>query len=292
MRLATLCVGIAAACLVGAAVWDAAHDDGLVIEAFSVPPDLAARGLTGEVVANQLLANLSSFQAISVSARDASSFTHNWDNDIKVEIPETGVSIGEFNRFLHEWLGHQTHITGAIYRTQSGIAVTARVGSDIAPTMTGGEAELDELLRKTAESIFRAAQPYRYAQYVFNQGRRPDEGIAAQKNLIANGSPLDRFWAWNGLVTMYAAQFDFAQSEKASRAAIALRPDSAQSYFNLGRAERVAQHDEVALTASQTALRLKHDPDISAASWATIRPLIECTAAGLKGDYQQAVESG
>ena len=70
-----------------------------------------------------------------------------------------------------------------------------------------------------------------------------------------------------------------------------MRPDSAQSYFNLGRAERVAQHDEAALTASQTALRLKHDPDISAASWATIRPLVECTAAGLQGDYQNAVKS-
>ncbi|MEJ0043094.1 MAG: hypothetical protein WDM81_13190 [Rhizomicrobium sp.] len=31
-----------------AAVWNAAHDNGLVIEAFSVPPDLANRGLTGE----------------------------------------------------------------------------------------------------------------------------------------------------------------------------------------------------------------------------------------------------
>jgi hypothetical protein len=291
LRLATLCVGIAAACLVGAAVWDAAHDDGLVIEAFSVPPDLAARGLTGEVVATQLLANLSSFQAISVSARDASSFTHNWDNDIKIEIPETGVSIGEFNRFLHEWLGHQTHITGAVYRTVSGIAVTARVGSDIAPTMTGGDGELDELLRKTAEAIFHTTQPYRYAQYVFSRGRRGGEGIAAQKDLVANGSPLDRFWAYNGLVTMYAAQFDFAQSEKASRAAIAMRPDSAQSYFNLGRAERVAQHDETALAASLTALRLKHDPDISEASWATIRPLIECTANSLQGDYKNAVKS-
>ena len=59
LRLATLAVGVAAARLVGAAVWDAAHDDGLVIEAFSVPPDLAARGLTGEVIASQLLANLS-----------------------------------------------------------------------------------------------------------------------------------------------------------------------------------------------------------------------------------------
>jgi tetratricopeptide (TPR) repeat protein len=289
LRVATLCVGVAVACFLGAAVWNAAHDDGLVIEAFSVPPDLAARGLMGEVVATQLLANLSAFQAISVSARDASSFTHNWDNDIKVEIPETGVSIAEFNRFLHEWLGQQTHITGAVYRTASGIAVTARLGGEIAPTATGGEAELDQLLRKTSEAIYRTAQPYRYAQYVFNAGRVA-EGVMIQKTLIANGSPRDRFWAYSGVATMYASQFDFANSEKAGRAAIALRPNS-HSYYNLGRAELMAQHDEAALALSQMALGLKRDPDVSAATWATIQPFVECIVAGLKGDYQNAVKS-
>ncbi len=289
LRLATLCVGVAVACFLGAAVWEAAHDDGLVIEAFSVPPELAARGLTGEVVATKLLANLSTFLAISVSARDASSFTRNWDNDIKIEIPETGVSIGELNRFLHEWLGHQTHITGAVYRTGAGIAVTARVGSDIAPTMTGGEAELDELLRKTSEAIYRTAQPFRYAQYVFNAGR-VEEGEIIQNSLIANGSPRDRFWAYAGVTTMYASQFDFANAEKAGQAAISLRPDS-HSYYNFGRAELMAQHDEAALAASQTALRLKRDPDVSEATWATIQPFVECTVAGLKGDYQNAVRS-
>ena len=289
LRLATLCVGIAVACFLGRAVWDAAQDDGLVIEAFSVPPDFAARGLTGEVVATKLLANLSSFQAISVSARDSSSFTHNWDKDITIEIPETGVSIGEFNRFLHEWLGHQTHITGAVYRTGAGIAVTARVGGDIAPTVAGDEVALDQLLRQTSEAIYRTAQPYRYAQYVFNAGR-VEEGEAIEKSLIANGSPRDRFWAYNGVVTMYASQFDFANSQKAGEAAIALRPNS-HSYYNVGRAELMAQHDEAALALSQAALRARRDPDVSEATWSTIRPFVECTAAGLQGDYQKASRS-
>ena len=290
LRAATMAMGVAIACFLAAAVWNAAHDDGLVIEAFSVPPDLAARGLTGEVVASQLLANLSDFQAISVSARDPSSFTHNWDNDIKVEIPETGVSIGEFNRFLHEWLGHQTHIAGAVYRTGTGIAVTARVGEDSVPAITGSEAELDQLLHKTSEAIYRAAQPFRYAQYVFNAGR-VGEGEAVQKTLIANGSPQDRFWAYNGLVTMYASQFDFGKSEIASRAANALRSDSALTLATLGRVERMAQHDEAALTALQAALRQKRDPDISEATWVIIRPYVECAVAGLEGDYGKAVES-
>ena len=106
LRLATLCVGIAAACFLGWAVWSAAHDDGLVIEAFSVPPELAARGLTGQVVASELLGKLSNFQAKPPSIRAASSYVNNWGDDIKVEIPETGISVGELDHFLHAWLGH------------------------------------------------------------------------------------------------------------------------------------------------------------------------------------------
>src|SRR5271156_949589 len=51
LRLATLCVGIAAAGGVALMVWQASQSAGLLIEPFAVPPDLAAKGLTGEVVA-------------------------------------------------------------------------------------------------------------------------------------------------------------------------------------------------------------------------------------------------
>ena len=51
-------IGLAFATFIGAAIWNAAHDRGLVIEAFQVPNDMADRGLTGEVVASQLLDRL------------------------------------------------------------------------------------------------------------------------------------------------------------------------------------------------------------------------------------------
>jgi hypothetical protein len=50
----TASAGLVLAAAVGRLVWDASRADGLVIEAFSVPPALAADGLTGEVVAAQL----------------------------------------------------------------------------------------------------------------------------------------------------------------------------------------------------------------------------------------------
>src|SRR5438105_1715030 len=175
------------------AVWSAASDRGLVVESFSVPPDLAARGLTGEVVATKLLDRLSALQAQTGSYRAPSSYANNWGSDIKVQIPDTGVSIGEFNRFLHSWLGHQTRISGDIYRTPVGIAVTARAGSDTSPTFTGTDTELDKLIQKAAESVYRATQPYRYAAYLNNTGRAK-EAETAYGMLLANGSPEDRSW--------------------------------------------------------------------------------------------------
>src|ERR1019366_217824 len=53
LKLLTACAGLAVAAALIFLVWDAANAQGLVIDAFSVPPDLAARGLRGEVVATR-----------------------------------------------------------------------------------------------------------------------------------------------------------------------------------------------------------------------------------------------
>src|SRR5262249_31485347 len=129
----------------GWAVWGAMNDRGLVVESFSVPPDLASRGLSGEGIAARRLDKLSALQSATASSRAASSYANNWGSDIKLQIPDTGVSIGEFNRSLHAWLGSQTRITGEIYRAGNGtIAVTARAGSSPGPTFTGSDADLDK----------------------------------------------------------------------------------------------------------------------------------------------------
>ena len=79
-------------------VWDAAHSSGLIIEPFAVPPDMAAKGLTGQVVASQMLDKLTAMQDATDSTRPPQSYANNWGNNIKVEIPETGVSIGELQQ--------------------------------------------------------------------------------------------------------------------------------------------------------------------------------------------------
>src|SRR5580698_4748345 len=198
--LQVMVVAVAALVVVAiaAAVWNAHEAGGVVIEAFSVPPDMAARGLTGEVVAKQVQDRLTNLQSSTYSFRAPSSYANNWGKDIKVQIPDTGVSIGEFNRYLVDWLGHETHITGEIYRTADGIAVTARAGSDASPTFTGSENDFGKLIAQSAESVYRATQPYRYAAYIAAHGRLAEAQPILQ-TLADTGTPEDRSWAYIGL---------------------------------------------------------------------------------------------
>src|SRR5665213_484285 len=165
LQALTALVGIAVAAGIGLMLWQAAHSRGLIIEPFSVPPDLAARGLTGEVVAGRMIDQLTTMTK-SESSRAAQSYANNWGNNIKVEIPETGISIGELRNFLRDWLGHDIHMSGEIFRTADGIAVTARAGGEEGATFTGRESELDALVQKAAEHVYEVTQPYRYANYL------------------------------------------------------------------------------------------------------------------------------
>jgi hypothetical protein len=157
-----------------------------------LPPDLASRGLSGEVVASQLLDKLARMQAETNSIRPAGTYRNNWGDDIKVEIPDTGISIGELNRYLRHWLGRETHITGEIYRVPAGIALTARA-RDAGTTFTGKETDFDNLLQKAAEAIYAETQPYRYAAFLDQMGRIP-EAMPVLKRLATDAAPAERAW--------------------------------------------------------------------------------------------------
>jgi tetratricopeptide (TPR) repeat protein len=223
LQVLTATVGLAVAATVGVMAWQAHKDHGVVIEAFSVPPDLAQRGLTGQVVASELLDRLSDLQAGTVTARPASSYASDWGDDIKVEIPETGVSIGQLNRYLRQWLGSETRITGAVVRTASGLAVTARAGATSGRRFEGAEADLDKLVGQAAEALYAQTQPYRYAVWLSTQGRQ-GEALALYARLARSGPPEDRAWAYAGWATLLRQEGRSRDAVRMAEAAIRIDP--------------------------------------------------------------------
>jgi len=286
-------VALAVLAALGAFVWNAARSTALVIEAFSVPPDFAGRGLTGEVIAGKVLDRLQTFQAQTQSNRAASSYANNWGNDIKVQIPNTGVSIGDLDRYLRQWLGHETHISGEIYRTANGIAVTARAGGSTSPTFTGNDADLDKLIQQAAESVYRATQPYRYAVYLDQHGRA-GEARAVYDQLIADGPSLERGWALIGLANDLQLGGHIREAVADLHRAIAARPDLLLAYINLSGYENNLGHDDASLAPLQEFLRRAKSGDASMGRQdldANLALAREGVASSL-GDFRQAAAIG
>jgi tetratricopeptide (TPR) repeat protein len=299
LRLATLVVGVAVATGFALMVWDASRSKGLLIEPFSVPPDMAGRGLNGQVLAAQLLDRLAVLGS-SESSRSTQSYANNWGNDIKVEIPETGVSISELERFLRGWLGHDTRISGEVYRTATGIAVTARAGANGA-TFTGAEGDLDALVQKSAEHVFETTQPYRYANYLdrnYNPVGLKDRIVRATaiyRKLIAGPDTFERAWAWNGLGTIaFRFHYDDRESTAYYRKAIASSPDFTIGWFALASREFNLDRKEDQLAEFRQAGRLLHRdsiPDLNPNYLPNARLSADGGIALLTGDFGQAFAS-
>jgi tetratricopeptide (TPR) repeat protein len=293
-ELSLALVVIAVVTVVASAVWSAAHDNGLVIEAFSVPPDLEQRGVTGQVVASQMLDRLTALQNATISDRSAQSYASNWGDDIKVQIPDTGVSIGEFNRYLRQWLGHETHITGEVFHTANGVTVTARTGDSNA-TFSGAEGDLDTLVQKAAEAIYRRTQPYRFAVYAREQNRWEDSARVLRE-MTESADAHERAWAWIALgfnamihdANQGAANVDFHK-------AAAEISDFEPAYFDIQMyGEGQLGHDEAALAAGRIAEDLLARgivSDIQPGSILKLRYVNKMALASSFGDYADAAST-
>ena len=280
---------IAIALFVAGLVWQAATDKGLVVEAFSVPPDMVEQGVTGEVVASQLEDKLSALQAATDSARAPASYSNDWGHEIKVEIPETGVSISELQRYLRQWLGHETRVGGEVFHTKDGLKLTVRAGGEAGDAASGPQTDLDGLLERGAEALFARTQPYRWGVYLRENGRAA-EAKAAFARMVVEGPASERPWALLG-----SGQFQDHAATQISmfHEAVRLNPRIALLWLNLAGGDSLVGHNEAALSESREAIRLFGRPDRgSSTERAAIaaRPGQDAQVNDLLGDYQGEIQ--
>jgi hypothetical protein len=229
------------------AIWVAGRSKSLVIEPFEVPPALAQRGLNGRVVSARILDQLAELQRSTESMRGEKSYADNWQDDIKLAIPDTGISLGEAWRTLKGWMGQETRIGGEIVQVPGGLAITTRAGPLSGGTIAGGEGEVDRLIAKAAASIYKVTQPYRYAI------SRPDdqvgETVRILNQLTSNPSEMERKWAYSGLSVIYRTQNQLGRSLAMAQRALAIDPDLLPALGNLVHAQYRLGHDEAAMRA-------------------------------------------
>jgi tetratricopeptide (TPR) repeat protein len=244
LQLFVVLLALGAVVGLAAMFWDALTDHGIKVEAFEVPADLTDKGLTGQVVAKKLLDRIAEIDRGSITVRAANSFANNWGKDIKVEVPETGISIGEISHWIHDRFGHATQVDGEVYHTSNGVNVSVRVGNNPVIETHGTEQELPSLIQAAGTRVYAQSQPYRYGFWLASQGQI-DEANAIFRQLYIDGSPVDRIWALHGL----ANDQDSPEKEIAlEQRVLAEDPHFLLSALNVATAEARLGHEESALS--------------------------------------------
>lgn len=284
----TALTGILFLAAVGMFVWSAAEADGVVVKPFAVPPDLERRGLTGPVVAAQFLDRLTGLQAETESMRASSTYANDWGGDIQVEIPYAGVSVGELRRYLAEWLGSQTRLSGEIFRLPDGrIAVTTRVGASSGARFEGREAELDALLARGAEAVYAQTQPYRYTSWLSGNGRGK-ESKARRLALTGAADENDRLWAHISLGT---TETRYRDKIRHYETALLIRPDFITARFGIAAVDEAYGNEERAFRGASEVIAqgraLRREVQPGRAEYALHG--MEADRARLIGDYRGAI---
>jgi tetratricopeptide (TPR) repeat protein len=277
-----LLVGIAAAFI------SASRSRAIVIEAFAVPPELAARGLTGEVVAQRFLDRLGTIQRNSDSVRAPRSFANAWSGDLRVQIPSTGVSFAEVSRSLRRWLGNETYVSGEVLRTDAGFTVTVRTSGHEPVQATGTVSDLDPTLLAAAERTFEQQQPYLFAIYIEDLGRT-EESLAISQRLARSGDASERAWGYNAWGLRLLRMGRFEEGAARLQAGIRLDPTLAPLHFNLAVLEldraRDGRAPELLAVAAQRYAEAAERRTLKADAVASIRVAIDQIRAHLAADF-------
>jgi tetratricopeptide (TPR) repeat protein len=243
-----------------ALAWNAHEATGLIIQPIKAPPDFAARGLDGTVLAQRLLDKLNGLvrEADKWSFRSTDNISGNWGNDSKVQIPATGVSFFELRSFLRESLGNQTDMSGELYRTPSGVALTVRMDANPPVTYEGREQDVDKLLSRAAESLLEQTQPYRYVLLLYAQGHPISSIVPIAQRLVDSTSGVDRTWSRSALEEQLQFGGRYRESIPYCLQTIAEAPRHPVGYFDISPAQWAVGHLQQAADAMREFERLIH----------------------------------
>ena len=293
LQALAMAAGLGVVGLIALSAWDAAHDRDLVIEPFIASPELAARGMTGRVMASHLLDRLVALQAETNSLRATSSYRDPEPSEIKVDTPETTVTLGEVKQYLVELLGRETRISGDVVRTpDSRLAVTVRVADRPGQSVQGPDGELDTMIAQSAEQVFCATQLYRCAIHLDDLGQHA-QALEVLDRLARTGPPAERLWALATATAIHTETGDISSAIATGRAGLADDPNFVLLHWNLSEPYARRGWAEAELGELRASVRLlQHaQPALDATGLAEMRQAATAALAAATGDYLTAANA-
>ncbi len=288
-------LGALAVAAIATALWDASRADGLVVDAFTVPPDFERQGLSGDVVADDVVERLGAIRkiAMTVSYSITNDVSADRANEVKVDIPETGVSVSDAWRYLRRWLGRERHLTGSLRKLEDGrITLSLSLDGAGAMTETGKSSDLPALEEKAAEDVFGAFDTVNFINYLSSTGRRGEAMETAARFVRVSRGLLhaDSYCLW-AYTTVYATGNVWLGLARA-HIAMNLDPLLAVAHVMAARFDSFLGHDEDQLAEDRVILSLHNEDQLPAhqhGGFDQMKQQASGQIALLQGDFANAL---
>ena len=181
--------------------------------------------MTGKVVASGLLDELGRLQNATRADAAKRSLSNAWSNEIKLAVPEAGLTIGELSRVLRARFGHDLHIDGELFENDAGgFALTVRGDGVEAKSFTGAAGELKKITSEAAEYVYSQSEPVLWAYYLNNSGRT-EESINFSKAAFTRADKADRPYLLNTWGNALLLRGNAYEALAMYAAALKLKPD-------------------------------------------------------------------
>ena len=204
---------------------DAFTSRAVVVEPFDVPPTLVAQGATGKVFAAGLLDQLRRLQSATRADAAKRNLSNAWTGEIRLAVPEAGISFGELSRLLRARFGHDLHIEGEVVDTpEGGLALTVRGDGVPANRFLGKAADLGKLTSDAAEYVYAQSEPVLWAYYLINHGRN-EEAARFSRAAFAAADIADRPYLLNTWANAIGNMGNSREALELWLAALKLKPD-------------------------------------------------------------------
>ena len=293
LALQGLGVALAGLFVIGLAAltWQAHEDHGLVIQAFTAPPAFAARGVSGDTVAADLTGKLSSITAFirENSYSSTGAVTADASSDVKIEIPETGVSLTEAWRLLREWLGSARKLSGSLRDEGDGrVTLTARLDDGETFSATGPASDLGALEQTVAEQVYGFTDPNNLAVYLGMQGRKAEALAAAVRYEELARTREDRA---NAVVMLGDTSDDPGRLARTGEAALRMDPGLMSARYNIASAMLAVEQPQEALSQARALLTARpadQPPQHRGAGATHLLAFAHVAIAELTGDFAAA----
>jgi tetratricopeptide (TPR) repeat protein len=263
---------------------------GIVIEKFELPPSFRPEGLSSESVSVAVVRRLSHLRAEaekeSATGRSQADVpTSDWLDDSRVEVPRTGITLGDMNRMLRRVLGSDIHVSAAVHLQHDGAPLLYLLidGRAARRPITGRST----LIEESAEALYQEAYPFGYAMYLLLDGKRHEEGMKAlHKAAYETERQSNRPAALNAFAAQLMTEGHCAEAIPVLQRALRLDRNLSTALFNLSNAYYSLGRDQESEEASRLLVRqLSFDRPAPGTVAAKRHIDAEDAFAGQHGDY-------